>query len=713
MFKALINILKKSSFINKRYLWVGLFVLGLSVANPSSNYAQVDSLLDFNFDLWETAETSLSFKDIDNDKKLAFPNDQMRFSNQDLIKWKYPEINDFNLGIVNTMLRPTDMAFLDWNGIGWFRLELDIDPSLTGKELALIPEHHFGASEVYLNGEQIGGYGQISTNPDSCIYAQAGRPLLLYFSRPGRHILAIRYANFEAERLSEQGLYPGFRFRIGDFQTHLNNWLTEKTQVGSVNLFILGALIAVTLVHFLLFVFYPIQKNNFYFALFTGSLALLSLSEYMVTYITDPFQFLIWYKLTDLSLVIALLMALRFSYELFYAKKPTPYYILLFFAIIIGFYYWLVPYPLTQPLDLFVLLVVAELFRGLIRARNKNKEGYWIIGTGLAGFMLGLVLSLLENVDILQNVGNVAKSGGTGLLIGSLSIFLSRNVAGTNKRLQTNIRQIRQLARQNMEQEMLTRQKELQRKLLATENNRKSEELNQARTLQLSMLPKRLPQSPYLDIAVHMDTAYEVGGDYYDFSKANESFLTGVFGDATGHGMGSGIVVATVKSHFGSLSEEKDLSLIMTKISKGIRNMGLKTTFMGLIVYRYHFETGLFEYASAGMPPIFLYNKASDQIHCHTIKSFPLGTPRDFDFKVENLQLDINDTLLLMTDGLMELFDKNRNMLGLKKVQDHFESMKNESPSEIILGLRALANHWAGEGKPNDDITLVCLKRRQ
>lgn len=713
MFKALINILKKSSFINKRYLWVGLFVLGLSVANPSSNYAQVDSLLDFNFDLWETAETSLSFKDIDNDKKLAFPNDQMRFSNQDLIKWKYPEINDFNLGIVNTMLRPTDMAFLDWNGIGWFRLELDIDPSLTGKELALIPEHHFGASEVYLNGEQIGGYGQISTHPDSCIYAQAGRPLLLYFSRPGRHILAIRYANFEAERLSEQGLYPGFRFRIGDFQTHLNNWLTEKTQVGSVNLFILGALLAVTLVHFLLFVFYPIQKNNFYFALFTGSLALLSLSEYMVTYITDPFQFLIWYKLTDLSLVIALLMALRFSYELFYAKKPTPYYVLLFFAIIIGFYYWMVPYPLTQPLDLFVLLVVAELFRGLIRARNKNKEGYWIIGTGLAGFMLGLVLSLLENVDILQNIGNMAKSGGTGLLIGSLSIFLSRNVAGTNKRLQTNIRQIRQLARQNMEQEMLTRQKELQRKLLATENNRKSEELNQARTLQLSMLPKRLPQSPYLDIAVHMDTAYEVGGDYYDFSKANESFLTGVFGDATGHGMGSGIVVATVKSHFGSLSEEKDLSLIMTKISKGIRNMGLKTTFMGLIVYRYQFETGLFEYASAGMPPIFLYNKASDQIHCHTIKSFPLGTPRDFDFKVENLQLDINDTLLLMTDGLMELFDKNRNMLGLKKVQDHFESMKNESPSEIILGLRALANHWAGEGKPNDDITLVCLKRRQ
>jgi len=307
----------------------------------------------------------------------------------------------------------------------------------------------------------------------------------------------------------------------------------------------------------------------------------------------------------------------------------------------------------------------------------------------------------------------MAKSGGTGLLIGSLSIFLSRNVAVTNKRLRTNIRQIRQLARQNMEQGMLTRQKELQRKLLATENNRKTEELNQARTLQLSMLPKRLPQISYLDIAVHMDTAYEVGGDYYDFAKSNGSCLTGVFGDATGHGMGSGILVATVKSHFGSLSEEVDLSQIMNKISKGIRNMGLKTTFMGLIVYRYHFETGLFEYTSAGMPPIFLYNEAANTIETHTVKSFPLGTPRDFHFGVNTLQLSKNDTILLMTDGLMELFDKKRNMLGLEKVKDHFESMRDSSPSEIILGLRSLANHWAGEGKPNDDITLVCLKRRQ
>ncbi|MDZ7693524.1 MAG: hypothetical protein U5K69_20800 [Balneolaceae bacterium] len=53
----------------------------------------------------------------------------------------------------------------------------------------------------------------------------------------------------------------------------------------------------------------------------------------------------------------------------------------------------------------------------------------------------------------------------------------------------------------------------MKRKLLAAENERKTKELEEARALQLSMLPKQLPKSDYWDIAVFMETAQEVGGD--------------------------------------------------------------------------------------------------------------------------------------------------------------------------------------------------------
>ncbi len=84
----------------------------------------------------------------------------------------------------------------------------------------------------------------------------------------------------------------------------------------------------------------------------------------------------------------------------------------------------------------------------------------------------------------------------------------------------------------------MDRQKENEnKKFLQLENDRKTKELEEARQLQLSMLPKTLPQLPHLDIAVYMKTATEVGGDYYDFNVGMDGTLTVVIGDATGHGM--------------------------------------------------------------------------------------------------------------------------------------------------------------------------------
>ena len=88
--------------------------------------------------------------------------------------------------------------------------------------------------------------------------------------------------------------------------------------------------------------------------------------------------------------------------------------------------------------------------------------------------------------------------------------------------------------------ELDRRREKENKKFLQLENNRKTKELDEARNLQLSMLPKVLPQVPNLDIAVYMKTATEVGGDYYDFNVGTDGTLTVAIGDATGHGMKAG-----------------------------------------------------------------------------------------------------------------------------------------------------------------------------
>ena len=74
---------------------------------------------------------------------------------------------------------------------------------------------------------------------------------------------------------------------------------------------------------------------------------------------------------------------------------------------------------------------------------------------------------------------------------------------------------------------------------LRAENERRAKEFEEARQLQLSMLPKKLPQHSNLEIAAYMKPATEVGGDYYDFHVGEDGTLTVAVGDATGHGLES------------------------------------------------------------------------------------------------------------------------------------------------------------------------------
>ena len=77
---------------------------------------------------------------------------------------------------------------------------------------------------------------------------------------------------------------------------------------------------------------------------------------------------------------------------------------------------------------------------------------------------------------------------------------------------------------------------EAEKRVLEAENDRKTKELEAARDLQLSMLPRDVPRFPGYEISVFMKTATEVGGDYYDFATSPDGELNISFGDATGTG---------------------------------------------------------------------------------------------------------------------------------------------------------------------------------
>ena len=248
----------------------------------------------------------------------------------------------------------------------------------------------------------------------------------------------------------------------------------------------------------------------------------------------------------------------------------------------------------------------------------------------------------------------------------------------------------------------------MQSRVIQAENDRKSKELEEARQLQLSMLPKNLPSLPNLDIAVYMKTATEVGGDYYDFHIGLDGTLTCVLGDATGHGMKAGTMVTAVKGLFNSYGANPDILYSFQEISRCIKQMQLEKLSMCMTMLKINNDKLLM--SAAGMPPILIYNHNKKSVSEHVIKGMPLGTFDKYPYDIQETKLSRGDTVLLMSDGFPELLNSEGELYGYQRVRNSFENSAEKAPEEIIDHLKDEGSNWVRDKDPDDDVTFVVIK---
>ena len=691
-----------TTYHSSRLALLGIFIGWISLSGSTGASAQ-------SFSMFGEA-VSISARDISPDNPTIYFTDNWKFSPQDSLRFADSGYDDSNWESVSTRLGESELAFIDWKGVGWFRLTIEVDSTLAGEPLALLLVQHNGASEIYLNGDLMYELGTVATTAENTRPQTDMLPRYIHFDRPGRHILAVRYANYKAQRFNELGFTAGFRMLFGDLDYHIKQSADRMLSSSTIQMFFTGALLAFTIIHFLFFFFYPVERNNAYFSIFTGFLAILTYSSFKTDFATSPLDIITFYRLSIVVWILTIVYALRFTYSLFYKETPKQFWLFLVIGVSMAGVTWFRHEWTIFYRELFVLLTILEIIRVLFTAFHKKKEGVWIIGTGLFMFVGGILYAIAANTELVSGEASTGNFVGSVSLILAMSVFLSRKFAKTNKQLEHKLIEVKQLSERSLEQERINKEKELERALLESENKRKTRELEEARTLQLSMLPRQIPELPQWDISVYMDTAQEVGGDYYDFSLARDGTLSVALGDATGHGMKAGIMVATAKSYFHTLANDHNNLDTVRRMSSGIRNMDLKIMFMGMILLKcsnHEIKTVV-----AGMPPMLLYRRETDEVEELRYKGMPLGTKADFPYEEHTLQLQKGDALLMMSDGLTELFNKKREMLGVERIASLFSDIASSSASDIISQVKNSAIQWSGGTEHEDDITLMVLKAK-
>lgn len=244
--------------------------------------------------------------------------------------------------------------------------------------------------------------------------------------------------------------------------------------------------------------------------------------------------------------------------------------------------------------------------------------------------------------------------------------------------------------------------------LLAAEDERKTAEFEKARQLQISMLPSSIPEMKKMDVEVFYETAIEVGGDYYDIIPRNGEETIFIVGDAAGHGLEPGMVVATVKSLIASLIHISDLAKIYYEANVIFKNLNLGRLFMALEIIRIKDDT--IEICSGGMPPVLIYRKAVNSVEELIIAAPPLGGIRNYKYTSLKKIIHSGDVVLLQTDGFIERMNRQNQIFGYERTMDLFQSLATCSAKTIIEKMIAAGEKWAEGIKQDDDITMMAVR---
>jgi serine phosphatase RsbU (regulator of sigma subunit) len=632
--------------------------------------------------------------------------------------WADPSFDDSNWEMINPFLNKEDFEKLDWTGNIWFRNYILVDSSLWGQPFGFVFSCT-GAAEIFLDGKILYKYGEVGDSKKSEVTHLDRTPRHIVFEENETHVIAVRYSNFVAEEIITYDVPVGFFAVIGELDMFISGRIENVRRISIIQMAFSAFLLAFAIMHLLLFVFYPKAKENLLYSISMFSFAIVIYTDTQSNFVHSILTAIDISIVNSISAQTAILFGLLTVYASTYIKIPR--YSLIFIAVSTLFVLntLLLPFGTAEYIQyafyVYALILSLEILRVFIRSLiRKEAWGWgWIIGIGFIVALFFLTYQILIVTEVVRPLFGIFLVYIYGLvfLAITVSINLSKRVSDTNKDLEKQLVQVKELSQKTIEHERKAKDEELARKLLEADNERKTKELEEARQLQLSMLPSKVPSVKNLDIAAYMKPATEVGGDYYDFKYNSNGTLTVAVGDATGHGMKAGTMVATIKGLFSAESEEADIVPFFNKCNSIIRDMNLGNLYMAMLLAEIEGEKLIF--SSAGMPPVLIYREKEGHVEELKLQAMPLGGIKDFEYTQKETTLSPGDTLLLMSDGFPELFNKQKEILDYERAKEIFGNAAPQSPKKIIDELCSAADDWQAGTHQQDDITFVVLKVKE
>ena len=240
-------------------------------------------------------------------------------------------------------------------------------------------------------------------------------------------------------------------------------------------------------------------------------------------------------------------------------------------------------------------------------------------------------------------------------------------------------------------------------------------ELDIARDIQMSMLPKTFPPYPErsdIDLYGQLTPAKAVGGDLYDFHIRDEKLFFCI-GDVSGKGVPASLVMAMTSAQLRTMSSGEDHpGRIVSTLNKAEASRNESMMFVTLFVGVLDLKTGKLQYCNAGHNAPILITPDGDAVFLQVDSNLPVGVVPEWSYTVQEMILAPGSALLLYTDGLSEAENPEQALFGEDRILETLRGATSTDPTALVSRLTDAVHHFVNGAEQSDDLTLLAIRYR-
>lgn len=670
-------------------------------------------------------------------------NTHWRFCIGDTMDWAKAEFDHSKWDTVYFPFTTQELIPFGYKGNAWFRTTFTINSSQVFKPLSFFIKQ-FGASEIYIDGKLIHQFGKVGHQlSEEQSFNPQNFPVSFILENSGTHTIAIRYSNHSALNSDDdESDLEAFDLKIVDAERAL---AIHKIRIFKENILTsigIGIFLTLSIINFILFLFYKRDKANLYYSLFSFAVSIgfiISAIEYTCTL---PTTAILLERLSIVFLVVSNFFLVALVYSFIYNNTPKRLWILLALSIGVILFVFIqfdMATILSNVLNVYcvieiVVIVLKNYFKHNDPSRKKRKILRIVLISMVALACLGLLIHKMISLIIFIALVLIVLIPVAGLIFIVplyMTIRHARSFAVTNQSLEEQLVQVKELSAKTLEQEqekkrILESQNERLEQLvvertaeLAEKNNEIKDSITYAQRIQRAILTSKAEINATLkNCFVLFKPKDIVSGDFYFYAEKNNTVLIAA-ADCTGHGV-PGALMSMIASEklMAAVAESTDPSVILNLVNKGIKSSLKQSDHeestrdgMDIVLVSLDLKHNKAYYSGANRPIWIIRNGGKEFEELKATKKAIGGfTPDEQHYDLHELELKAGDTFYVFTDGYADQFGHTGKKLMTKKFRELLLSIQHLSMQEQENYLDDFIENWKQDVEQVDDILVIGVR---